>query len=70
MASSSGTGGPSFDRVSPLPSLIAVATLNFLIELSTQRIIVYPQYIDSNRTVAEGRVIPKDLGNGHGQQSF
>ena len=27
-----------------------------------QRIIIYPNYIDSTVTVAQGRVIPKDLG--------
>ena len=28
-----------------------------------QRIIIYPNYIDSKKTVAEGRRIPKDKGD-------
>lgn len=30
--------------------------------VSVQRVIIYPNYIDSKKTVAEGRRIPKDKG--------
>ena len=30
--------------------------------LDLQRIIIYPNYVDSKKTVAEGRRIPKDKG--------
>lgn len=39
-------------------------------QCNVQRIIVYPNYIDSTKTVAEGRCIPKDLGECRSQASL
>lgn len=32
--------------------------------ISLQRVIIYPNYLDNRKTVAEGRRIPKELGKG------
>jgi len=35
-----------------------------LLVLTLQRVILYPNYINAKKTIAEGRRIPKDKGKG------